>query len=128
MAVRYKRGKCSTGTVRHSFCALNCRRGKIMETFSSIIKSEKPVLVDFFAEWCGPCKMMAPELKRFAESHKEEVRVLKVDIDKNQQSAREFNIQGVPTLVLFKNGKVLWRQSGAMSAAQIYGSIRNYLN
>ncbi len=76
-----------------------------METFSTIIKGDKPVLVDFFAEWCGPCKMMAPELKRFAESHKQQVRVLKVDIDKNRQTASEFNIQGVPTLILLKKEK-----------------------
>jgi thioredoxin 1 len=90
-----------------------------METFSTIIKGEKPVLVDFFAEWCGPCKMMAPELKRFAETNKEKIRVIKIDIDKNRQSANEFSIQGVPTLILFKEGKVLWRQSGAMTASQL---------
>lgn len=98
-----------------------------METFTSIIKGEKPVLVDFFAEWCGPCKMMAPELKRFAEGNKENLRVLKVDIDKNRQTASEFNIQGVPTLILFKEGKVLWRQSGAMTASQLEGLIQSKL-
>jgi thioredoxin 1 len=90
-----------------------------METFSKILKDEKPVLVDFCAEWCGPCKTMGPELKKFAASHKEKVRVLKVDIDKNRATAEQFNIQGVPTLILFKNGKVLWRQSGAMNATQL---------
>jgi len=94
-----------------------------METFSKIINDDKPVLVDFHAEWCGPCKMMAPELKRFAESNKEKVRVLKVDIDRNRSTAEHFNIQGVPTLILFKKGKVLWRQSGAMSAQQISGAV-----
>ncbi len=79
---------------------------QIMETFSKIINDEKPVLVDFSAEWCGPCKMMAPELKRFANENKN-IRVLKVDIDKNPASANEFNIQGVPTLILFKKGKVM---------------------
>lgn len=97
-----------------------------METFSKILNGEKPVLVDFHAEWCGPCKMMAPELKRFAESHKA-VRVLKVDIDKNRATAEQFNIQGVPTLILFKNGKVLWRQSGAMNAQQLSEVIKNEL-
>lgn len=90
-----------------------------METFRNILNDTKPVLVDFFAEWCGPCKMMAPELKRFADMHKNEVRVLKVDIDKNPQVASQLNIQGVPTLILFKEGKILWRQSGAMSAQQL---------
>ncbi len=100
---------------------------EIMETFSTIIKGEKPVLVDFFAEWCGPCKMMAPELKRFAESKKDNLRVLKVDIDKNRQTASEFNIQGVPTLILFKHGKVLWRQSGAMTARQLEDTVGSKL-
>ena len=97
-----------------------------METFSKILSDEKPVLVDFHAEWCGPCKMMAPELKRFAESHKD-VRVLKVDIDKNRATAEHFNIQGVPTLILFKKGKVLWRQSGAMNAQQLSGIVKSKL-
>src|SRR4051812_11671694 len=97
-----------------------------METFSKILNDDKPVLVDFSAEWCGPCKMMAPELKRFAQSHKE-VRVLKVDIDKNRETANQFNIQGVPTLILFKKGKVLWRQSGAMNAQQIEQNVKGHL-
>lgn len=95
-----------------------------METFSKILNGDKPVLVDFFAEWCGPCKMMAPELKRFADMHKDKVRVLKVDIDKNPAVAQQLNIQGVPTLILYKNGKVLWRQSGAMNAQQLSGIIK----
>ena len=76
-------------------------------------------LLDFWAPWCGPCKMMAPELKKFADQNKEKVRVLKVDIDKNPAVAQQLNIQGVPTLMLYKNGKVLWRQSGAMNAQQL---------
>jgi thioredoxin 1 len=98
-----------------------------METFKDIINNDKPVLVDFFAEWCGPCKAMAPELKRFAQSHKDAVRVLKIDIDKNPDTATHFNIQGVPTLILFKKGKVLWRQSGAMNAQQLSSVIQNNL-
>jgi len=97
-----------------------------METFSKILNDEKPVLVDFHAEWCGPCKMMAPEIKKFADSHKE-IRVLKVDIDKNRPVAGQFNIQGVPTLILFKKGKILWRQSGAMNAQQLSGIIKSKL-
>ena len=100
---------------------------QMMETFSKILNDEKPVLVDFHAEWCGPCKMMAPELKRFAASHKEKVRVLKVDIDKNRETAQQFNIQGVPTLILFKKEKVLWRQSGAMNAQQLSGIVNSKL-
>ncbi len=96
-----------------------------MEKFSKILNDEKPVLVDFHAEWCGPCKMMAPELKKFANSHKEQVRVLKIDIDKNRATANQFNIQGVPTLILFKKGKILWRQSGAMNAQQLSGILKD---
>lgn len=95
------------------------------ESFSQILNADKPVLVDFHAEWCGPCKQMAPELKRFADSHKETVRVLKVDIDKNPKITNELNIQGVPTLILFKSGKILWRQSGAMNAQQLAEAVRN---
>ncbi len=98
-----------------------------METFSKILNDDKPVLVDFFAQWCGPCKSMAPELKKFADANNDLVRVLKVDIDKNRASAEEFNIQGVPTLILFKKGKVLWRQSGAMNAQQLSGVIKSKL-
>jgi len=96
-----------------------------METLSKIINDEKPVLIDFHAEWCGPCKMMAPELKRFAQSNKDNVRVLKVDIDKNQPAAGQYNIQGVPTLILFKKGKILWRQSGDMNAQQITEAVKS---
>lgn len=90
-----------------------------METFQQIINSDEPVLVDFHATWCGPCKQMAPELTRFAREHTGKLRVIKVDVDKNQQAAAQFQVQGVPTLILVKKGKVLWRQSGAMSASQM---------
>lgn len=98
-----------------------------METFHELINGGQPVLVDFHATWCGPCKQMAPELQRFAKDHSGKLRVVKIDIDKNQQSAREFNIQGVPTLILFKDGKPVWRQSGAMSASQINQFVSPYL-
>ena len=94
-----------------------------METFGELIKNKQPVLVDFHATWCGPCKMMAPELQRFAQNNTGKLRVVKIDIDKNEETARQFNIQGVPTLILFKEGKVLWRQSGAMNAQQISAAV-----
>lgn len=90
-----------------------------METFHDLINGQLPVLVDFHALWCGPCKQMAPELQRFAHNNMGKLRVVKVDIDKQQEKATAYNIQGVPTLILFKEGRQLWRQSGAMSASQI---------
>ena len=98
-----------------------------METFKDLLNSKQPVLVDFHATWCGPCKLMAPELQRFAKSHTDKLRVIKIDIDKNQNAAQQYNIQGVPTLILFKEGKVLWRQSGAMSARQIDQAVKPHL-
>lgn len=98
-----------------------------MENFQQLINNDKPVLVDFHAAWCGPCKAMAPELVKFARSNADKLRVIKVDIDKNRQAAMQYQIQGVPTLMLFRNGKVLWRQSGAMSAVQMSQYISHLL-
>lgn len=98
-----------------------------METFGDVIKSAQPVLVDFHATWCGPCKMMAPELQKFAQKNTGKLRVIKIDIDKNPAAAQQFNIQGVPTLILFKEGKVLWRQSGAMSSSQISDAVKSHI-
>lgn len=98
-----------------------------METFNQVINSKQPVLVDFHATWCGPCKMMAPDLKRFAQNNSGRLRVIKIDIDKSPATAQQYNIQGVPTLILFKEGKVLWRQSGAMNAQQISQNVQPLL-
>lgn len=98
-----------------------------METFNDLIKSKQPVLVDFHATWCGPCKTMAPELQRFAQNNTGKLRVIKIDVDKNQKAAQQYNIQGVPTLILFKQGKILWRQSGALSSKQISDAVNPHL-
>ena len=94
-------------------------------TFNEIIQSGKPVLVDFFAEWCGPCKMMAPILKDVKQELGESVTIIKVDVDKSPKAASDYQVQGVPTLILFKKGKVMWRQSGAMNAQQLSAAIKN---
>ncbi|NDC78576.1 MAG: thioredoxin [Chitinophagia bacterium] len=90
-----------------------------MGRFQEVIEGEKPVLVDFHAEWCGPCKTMAPELKKLVDRMGDRLRVIKVDVDRNPEAAAHYGIQGVPTLILFRQGRQLWRQSGAMTAGQL---------
>lgn len=95
------------------------------KNFWNYINGSQPVLVDFYATWCGPCKAMQPVLKDAAKELGEDVKILKVDVDKNQKVAAKFKVRGVPTFVLFKDGKILWQKSGAMSKHQLLQSVKN---
>ncbi|MBQ1634178.1 MAG: thioredoxin [Bacteroidaceae bacterium] len=99
-----------------------------METFNDVISSDRLVLVDFFATWCGPCKAMHPVLENLKRQLGESIRIIKVDIDKHQQTAMQYGVQAVPTLMLFRNGQQLWRQSGALSLQQLLAVINPYLS
>ncbi|QNM85157.1 thioredoxin [Polaribacter pectinis] len=97
-----------------------------MSKFSEIINQEKPVLVDFFAEWCGPCKMMSPVLKQVKDEFKDKISIIKIDVDKNQSLAAKYQVKGVPTLVLYKAGKQVWRQSGMVQKTDLVAVINNF--
>ena len=97
-----------------------------MERFEDLITSNIPVLVDFFAEWCGPCKAMKPILEELEGIKGEKVRIVKVDVDKHKEIAAYYQIQSVPTLMIFKDGKQLWRQSGVMRANDLSTILAQY--
>ncbi|MEW7289984.1 thioredoxin [Aquimarina sp. 2304DJ70-9] len=96
------------------------------DSFNNIINSETPVLVDFFADWCGPCKVLAPILKQVKDELHESIKIVKIDVDKNQPLAAKYQVRGVPTMILFKEGKQLWRQSGVLQKNDIIEVINSY--
>ena len=95
--------------------------------FNEIIQGEKPVLVDFYADWCVPCKVMAPILSQLKNNMKDSLTIIKVDVDKNPQAANAFQVQGIPTLILFKNGEIKCRQSGVVDIGQLQGVVQQYI-
>ena len=98
------------------------------QSFAELTKSEKPVLVDFSAEWCGPCKMLAPILKDLKTKVGDKATIVKIDVDANQALASAFKVQSVPTMIIFQNGEAKWRQSGVMSAVQLETVLSKFYN
>jgi len=99
-----------------------------MDKFNTLINSDKPVLVDFYADWCGPCKMLAPELITLKEDVGDTMSIVKINVDNNKQLAGVYQVRGVPTMILFKAGKILWRQSGYMNANQLKDTLTQYIS
>lgn len=98
----------------------------VKKSFSELIKQDKPVLVDFYADWCGPCKVMHPILKDIKDKLNDSVSILKINVDKNARIAAQYQIQSIPTLILFKNGQIKWKQSGVVPAKQLEQIINQY--
>lgn len=96
-------------------------------TFQEIIKQDKPVLVDFYADWCGPCKMQAPALDELKQRIGDTATIIKIDVDKNQQVAADYQVRSIPTLMIFKNGELRWRQSGVFPADELERLIQENL-
>ncbi len=98
-----------------------------MSTFHELIGQNKPVLVDFKADWCGPCKTMVPILKEVKQQFKDKISIIKIDVDKNPSVAAKYQVRGVPTLILFKQGKSVWQQSGVVPAIQLVQIIKSFM-
>ncbi|MDX1768698.1 MAG: thioredoxin [Arenibacter troitsensis] len=97
------------------------------DSFNNIINSDTPVLVDFHADWCGPCKMLAPILKQVKDEMGNALKIVKIDVDKNQSLASTYQVRGVPTMILFKNGKQVWRQSGVLQKNDILQVVQQHI-
>ena len=99
-----------------------------METFKDIIHGDKPVLVDFFATWCGPCKVMSPTVEALGKELVGQARILKIDVDKNEAVANLYRIQSVPTLIIFKKGEIVWRTAGVMEKGALLEQIKKFID
>lgn len=99
-----------------------------MAKFSDLVAGQTPTLVDFSAEWCGPCQMLKPELEKLASMVEEKVRIIKIDVDRNTQLAGQLGVQGVPTLMLYQNGQLLWRGSGYQTAQQLKAMLAQFVS
>lgn len=99
-----------------------------MSDFNEIIKEDKPTLVDFFATWCGPCRMQAPILEEVKKRIGDKANILKVDIDQNQAVAQKYNVQSIPTMIIFKNGEAVWRNVGVQQADALEAKLREYID
>ena len=98
-----------------------------MSEFNEIINSSKPTLVDFYADWCGPCKLMSPIIEQTKNSLGDDATVLKINVDNNQEVARKYQIRSIPTILIFKEGKVVWRQSGVTQKEMLVESVKSYI-
>lgn len=98
-----------------------------METFNDIIDGEKPVLVDFHATWCGPCKVLSPTIESIGKKLAGQIRILKIDVDKNEALANQYRIQSVPTLIIFKKGEIVWRTSGVMEKNALIQQVKSFI-
>lgn len=96
-------------------------------SFSRMIDSETPVLVDFYADWCAPCKMLTPILKEVKDTLGDQLKIIKIDVDRNSALAKRFQVRGVPTMILFKNGEAVWRQSGVLPKPAVLDAVRPHL-
>jgi thioredoxin 1 len=98
-----------------------------MQPFNELINSDQPVLVDFYADWCGPCKALAPVLKETASLVSGKAKIIKINVDKNQAVAGKYQVRAVPTLIIFKKGEIKWRESGVMAAQQLAQVINQFV-
>ena len=107
---------------------VNIKHYNTMSKFNELINGDKPVLVDFYADWCGPCRILSPIIKEVKSEFGDQLKVVKIDVDRNPAASGAYGIQGVPTMILFKEGKILWRQAGVLSKQDLVEVIKTRVN